>query len=161
MAPKMGPNFAFFCSFLQEGEYVKNVLGLEREPFPASLRGSENQLKTHLYKHMFYNPSFLNDTMRKSAKIVPKRGPKTWGDFGEGRSWGTFGATVSFSTQKMKPKCSKNDARGAKVAPKRVWKMRKSGSQRGSRKALNKISLSNHWKQNETDKAGTKQILNG
>ena len=74
----------------------------------------------HLYKHMFYNPSFLNDKMRKSAKMVPKRGPKTWFYFGERRAWGTFGATISFSTQKMKPKCSKNDAKEAKVTPKRV-----------------------------------------
>ena len=35
-----------------------------------------------------------------------------------GRSWGTFGAPIRFLTQKVWPKCSKNDPKGAKANPK-------------------------------------------
>ena len=43
----LGPPFwevlgLIFGTFWDAGEYVKNVLGLEREPFPASLEGSKN-----------------------------------------------------------------------------------------------------------------------
>ena len=112
----MGPNLALFLYFLQEGEYVKNVLGLEREPFPASLKGSENQLKTHLYKHMFYNPSFLNDKMRKSAKMVPKKYTKVEVYLGGGALWDTFGAQVRFLTGKVPPKCSQSEPKAASGA---------------------------------------------
>ena len=43
----LGPPFwevlgLIFGTFWDAGEYVKNVLGLEREPFPASLEGFKN-----------------------------------------------------------------------------------------------------------------------
>ena len=119
----MKPNLFFFVVFLQEGEYVKNVLGLEREPFRASFRGSKNHKKNApLHTHIL-QPCFFMTKSENLQKTPPAWVPKR--DFilvlgALGRSWGTFGATVSFLTQKMEPKCSKNDAKGAKVTPKRV-----------------------------------------
>ena len=107
---------------------MKNVLGLEREPFPARFRGSENHIKTHLHKHIFYKHLFSRKKLKKLRKWSPKGVPKR--DFilgvgALGRSWGTFGARVSLLTQKMEPKCSKNDAKEAKMTPKEVPKQEK------------------------------------
>ena len=103
---KLLPKWYQFCSlfgtFLQEGEYAKSVLGLEREPFRASFRGSKNHKQTAPLHTHFLQPCFL----RKKSENLQKTTP-TWLPKRElisvvgalGRSWGTFGAPVRFLRQ--------------------------------------------------------------
>ena len=120
LLPKWYQFLSLFGTFLEEGEYVRIVLGLEREPFRASFRGSKNHKKNAPLQTHISLPCFF----RKKSEHLQKT-PSTWvpkRDFilvlgALGRSWRTFGATVSFLTQKMEPKCSQKDAKGAKHTP--------------------------------------------
>ena len=74
--------------------------------------------KRHVFRGLF--ESSLDATLKNENywKMTPKWYPKGWGDFGAGATGCTFGAPVCFWTQKVYPKCSKNNLKGAKVTPK-------------------------------------------
>ena len=65
-------------------------------------------LQTHILQPCFFSKK-LENLQKTTLTWVPKR-KLILGVFALGRSWGTFGATVSFLTPKMEPKCSTNDA---------------------------------------------------
>ena len=112
--------WSLFGILLEEGEYAKIVLGLEREPFRASFRGSKDHKKTASLQTHILQPCFLRKESENLQKTTPTWLPKRKGILvlgALGRSWGTFGTTVSFLTPKMEPKCSQKDAKGTKNTP--------------------------------------------
>ena len=74
----------------------------------------QNQRKNMTY----FRTYFLIKKCKNMRKRGPKRCPKGWPDFGGGGLGGALDAPICFWTQKVCPKCSKNDLQGAKVTPK-------------------------------------------
>ena len=75
--PKWYHFWSLFGTFLEEGEYAKIVLGLEREPFRASFRGSKNHKKHCTFTNTYFTTLFFEEKIGKSAKNDPNMGPKT------------------------------------------------------------------------------------
>ena len=107
--------------FLERMQKRKSVFRLHRrvriacEPIPWSAQG-DPKIKEKTWH--ISEPTFLIKKCKNIRKRGPKRGPKGWGDFGGGGLGGALDAPICFWTQKVCPKCSKNDLQGAKVTPK-------------------------------------------
>ena len=99
----------------------KSVLRLHRrvrfacEPIPWSAQG-DPKIKEKTWH--ISEPTFLIKKCKNMRKWGPKRCPKGWGDFRGGGLGGALDAPICFWTQKVHPKCSKDDLKGAKVTPK-------------------------------------------
>ena len=99
----------------------KSVFRLRRrvriacEPIPWSAQG-DPKIKEKTW--LISEPTFLIKKCKNMRERGLKRSPKGWGDFGAGATGRTFGAPICFWTQKVYPKCSQNNLKGAKVTPK-------------------------------------------
>ena len=99
----------------------KSVFRLHRreriacEPIPWSAQG-DPKIKEKTWH--ISEPTFLIKKCKNMRKRGPKSCPKGWGDFRGGGLGGALDAPICFWTQKVCPKCSKNDLQGAKVTPK-------------------------------------------
>ena len=91
------------------------VCGLHVSPSHGAPRATPKSKKKY---DIFQNLSFLIKKCKNIRKRGPKRCPKGWPDFGGGGLGGALDAPICFWTQKVCPKCSKNDLQGAKVTPK-------------------------------------------
>ena len=141
MAPKMGANLILFLKFFAERRICEKRAGTRARTLPSKFKGGKKSAENAPLQAHVLRPLFFERQNAKICKNGPQKGSQNVTVFrGRALLGHLRGHSLVFNT-KHEAKVLQKWRQGSKSDSKKGLKMRKSDSQRGSRKALNKTSL--------------------